>query len=125
MSRVLVIEDSEFTRHLLVRTLQANGYEVFEACNGYEGVLKAKKEMPDCILLDLLMPEMDGFDVLEALKKKSLDIPVVILSADVQETSRKKCFDYGVVDFVRKPPKEADLTAAIRKALNSKVGAKS
>ena len=58
-----------------------------------------------------------------AIKEKDLSIPVVILSADVQETSQKRCFEFDVVDFVKKPPKEDEILKAVQKALNSKVEA--
>ncbi|MFC1676374.1 PleD family two-component system response regulator [Planctomycetota bacterium] len=122
MARILVVEDSEFTRRMIVQIIKAKGHEVLEAGNGFEGMRMVQKEKPDCIFLDLLMPEMDGFGVLGALKEKSLSIPIIILSADVQETSRNKCFEFGVVDFVKKPPKEDEILKAVRKALNSTVG---
>ncbi len=119
MARILVVEDSEFTRRMIVRIIKAKGHEVLETGNGFEGVRMAQKEKPDCMFLDLLMPEMDGFGVLGALKEKSLSIPVVILSADIQETSRNRCFEFGAVDFVKKPPKEDEILKAVQKALNS------
>ncbi len=119
MARILVVEDSEFTRRMIVRIIKAKGHEVIEAANGLEGVRMVQKEKPDCMFLDLLMPEMDGFGVLGDLKKKSLSIPVVVLSADIQETSRSKCFEFGVVDFVKKPPKKDEILKAVQKALNS------
>ena len=122
MASILVIEDSQFTRRMIARILKTSGHEVLEACGGWDGVQKAKKHKPDCILLDLLMPEMDGFGVLKVLSKEELAIPVIVLSADIQETSRTKCFELGAVDFVKKPPKENEVFKAIRGALNSKVG---
>ena len=124
MASVLIIEDSQFTRRMIVRIVTAAGHEVLEACGGWDGVQKAKKHKPDCILLDLLMPEMDGFGVLEAFGREGIAIPVIVLSADIQETSRTKCFELGAVDFVKKPPKEGKVLEAVQKALNLKVGSR-
>lgn len=121
MASILVIEDSQFTRRLITRIIKAAGHEVLEACHGWDGVHKAKKHEPDCILLDLLMPEMDGFGVLDSLKKEGLSIPAVVLSADIQATSKAKCFELGAVDFIKKPPKEDEIIKAVQKALDLRV----
>lgn len=122
MAKILIIEDSEFTRRIIVRIIKGAGHEVFEACSGLEGVQKAGVHQPDCILLDLLMPELDGFGVLEALKRKGLAIPAIVLSADIQETSRNKCFELGAIDFVKKPPKADNILQSVQKALKLGVG---
>ena len=121
MARVLIIEDSVFTRRMIVQIMKNGGHEVLEAGGGREGVKMAEEHKPNCIFLDLLMPEMDGFGVLDTLNKKGIKIPVVILSADIQQTSRDKCMSFGVLDFIRKPPKEQELLDAVKKALDSKM----
>lgn len=122
MARILVVEDSEFTRRMILRFITAGGYEVIEACDGREGIRKAQTCKPDCVLLDLLMPDVDGFAVLEAIKKKGLNIPAIVLSADIQATSRDRCFELGAVDFVKKPANEKSILKAVRNALKTKVG---
>jgi CheY-like chemotaxis protein len=106
---ILVIEDSAFTRRQLTKTLTAAGCEVWEAVNGKEGLERIKAQTPDCIFLDLLMPELDGIAVLQKLKQDGSSIPVVVLSADIQETTRTKCLELGAVAFLEKPPHNEQL----------------
>ena len=80
MGKIPIVEDSWVTRRILVRILKGDGHDLLEAGSGKEGLEMAEKHMPDCILLDLLMPEMDGFDVLQALGEKDLKIPVIVLT---------------------------------------------
>jgi len=104
MNQILIIEDEDF----LVRTLKDNlipeGYAVDGARNGEEGVEKIKKNKPDLILLDLLMPGKDGFYVLEELKKnpKWKLIPVIVLSNLGEDTSIKRAREMGVNDYLVK-----------------------
>ena len=110
---ILIIEDSSFTRRKLAKTLEDAGCEVWEASNGSEGLARIHEEAPDCIILDLLMPEMDGLAVLKALQQEGSLVPVLVLSADVQETTRAKCLELGAVDFLEKPPHEEKLLEAV------------
>lgn len=122
MARILVVDDSLSARWIFVRMLKAGGHEVLEASSGRQAVKKTVSYKPDCMLLDLLMPEMDGFEVLNILKRKGLTIPVIVLSADIQETTRTKCLELGAVDFLNKPPEEAELLDAVKNVLGSKGG---
>jgi len=97
--------------------------KIVEAGGGKEGLEMAEKHMPDCILLDLLMPEMDGFDVLEALGEKDLKIPVIVLTANIQKTAREKCLQLGAFAFTNKPTEEDELRSLVHKAIDSKKGA--
>ena len=117
---VLVIDDSAFTRQMVTKILTAQGNEVLEAENGQDGIEKAEQYRPDCIVLDLLMPEMDGFGVLRALKEKDLVIPTIVLSADIQETAQAECLKLGAVAFLEKPFKEGELLEALHGVLCSK-----
>jgi len=110
---ILIIEDSSFTRRKLASLLRNHGFEVREASNGREGLDRIREQAPDCIFLDLLMPEMDGIAVLQTLSQEGFSIPVFVLSADVQETSRAKCLELGAVAFLEKPPHEETLLKAI------------
>ena len=121
MDKILLVDDSMSARFLIADTLKEAGFKIVEA----EGVDKAielvKKGKPDLILLDLLMPEKDGFDMLEYLKTEKIDIPVVILSSDIQESTRRRCDDYGVASFIYKPIKETgQLLTVLNEALNSR-----
>lgn len=101
--RVLIIEDSSFTRRKLTALLEADGHEVSEASNGREGLSRIQEQTPDCIILDLLMPVMDGLEVLETLQQQDSSVPVLVLSADVQESARTRCLELGATTFLEKP----------------------
>ena len=121
MAQILVVEDSGFSRQMIVKILTVGGYDVLEANSGSDGLKQLEREKPDCILLDLLMPEMDGSQFLIALNEKGFSIPTIILSADIQETTRKKCSQLGAFDFIAKPPKEEILLTAIQQSIDSRV----
>ncbi|MCD5396472.1 MAG: response regulator [Candidatus Pacebacteria bacterium] len=104
MAKILIIEDDKFLRELIARKLTKEGYEIVEAIDGEEGFKKVKEEMPDLILLDLILPGIDGFGVLEKIKdepKTSL-IPVLILSNLGQKDEIEKGLKLGAVDFLVK-----------------------
>ncbi|WP_421910156.1 response regulator [Methanolacinia petrolearia] len=90
------------------------------AKGGVEGIELAIEKKPDLIILDLLMPEFDGFEVLKELKRKSVDIPVLIASADIQDTSHDLCMELGAADFINKPINHDKLTTAINRILGSR-----
>ena len=98
----------------------ANGNEVLKAESGHDGIEQAVRHRPDCIVLDLLMPEIDGFEVLKTLNEKGLAIPVVVLSADIQETTRARCLELGAVGFLKKPLNEDELAEVVQGVLCSK-----
>ncbi|QTA78079.1 Chemotaxis protein [Desulfonema limicola] len=117
MYSILIADDSWLQRQLISNVLKGNGYELIEAKNGRDAVDRILKEKPDCMILDLLMPDMDGLAVLRFLKEKGLSIPVIVLSADIQNTTRIQCFELGVVDFLNKPAQNDELLKAVQKAL--------
>jgi len=118
MARVLVVDDSRLSRKILADMIKQAGHEVLEAPNGCEAVKMVETEDLDCVFLDLLMPEMDGFGVLSSLREKSLSVPVTILSADIQETTKKRCLELGAFGFLNKPQKREEVLKAIDDALN-------
>ncbi len=120
MARILIADDSFLQRRILGNILKEEGHETIEAVNGKDALEKAGTESPDCILLDLLMPEIDGFGVLESMREKGLNIPVIIFSADIQDTTRAKCYELGVVDFINKPIDDEVMREAVRNALKSR-----
>ncbi len=117
MARILVTDDSLLTRKAILKILASHDFEVQEAVNGSEALQKIKSFTPDCVLLDLLMPVMSGFEVLETLQKEQVDVPVIVLSSDIQETTKAKCKALGMFDFCNKPPKEVELIERINNAL--------
>jgi len=128
--RVLVIDDNR-TLVLAARgVLQKNGYDVITALNGSEGLQKAEQEKPDVIVLDIVMPGMNGYEVGQELKQnpETSDIPIIFLSAKGNTDEKKgptanglkeidKAFECGANDFLNKPVKADDLLASIKNVL--------
>lgn len=119
MARILVIDDSIFTRMKVGRLFQTLGHEILEASNGLEGLRIALADRPDCIFTDLLMPQLDGIGFLKALRKAAPTLPVVILTADIQEAKHRQCLSLGVVDLITKPVKDEVLKRVLHRALNT------
>jgi CheY-like chemotaxis protein len=117
MAKVLIVDDSAFQRKILTNTLYGLGHEVIASQNGKEGVEKAGSDRPDIMIIDLLMPEFDGFWVLSEMKERRIGIPVIVLTSDVQKTTMDRCFEMGAAAFLNKPPKPDELQAAIRNGL--------
>ena len=117
MYRILIADDSWLQRQLISNVLKENNYEFIEAQNGKDAVEKVVSQKPDCLILDLLMPDMDGIEVLKFLKEKNISVPVIILSADIQNTTRTQCFELGAVDFINKPAQNQELLDVLEKAL--------
>ena len=105
MTKVLVIDDEQVVRQVVNRLLTGEGYEVIEAPYGQAGYQMAISEKPNIIMLDLMMPVMDGFDVLSKLKSnpQTKRIPVIILTAKIDAESERRCMRSGAVDYIKKP----------------------
>ncbi|MCG8619564.1 MAG: response regulator [Desulfobacterales bacterium] len=117
MAKLLLIDDSWLTRRGLSGMVSAMGHTVIEAENGSLGLEMVGTENPDCILLDLLMPEMDGYGVLTRLAETGNQIPVLVCTADIQDTAREKCLALGAAGFLNKPPQETELKELITSVL--------
>ena len=117
-STVLVVDDNLIIRKILTNTLQKFGYDVVYFPSGTEALDYTRKETVDCIILDLHMEGLSGYDVLENLAAKGSNIPVIVLSADFQEGSRKRALELGALEFLNKPPNKNELKSAIEHALN-------
>ncbi len=102
--KILIIEDDRFLRELIVRKLSDEGFTTVEAMDGEKGIKKVKEESPDLVLLDLILPGIDGFEVLSRMKKdESLkSIPVIILSNLGQKEEVEKGLKMGAVDYLIK-----------------------
>lgn len=120
MAQILVIEDSAYQRRKIRRALAMEGYELLEAVNGYEGLEMIAANTPDCILVDLLMPEMDGLAVLQSLHSQGTNIPVIVLTADIQDGTRQRCMELGAAAFISKPLQEDELVNAIRQVIGDR-----
>ena len=103
MARILIIDDSLLARRTHSMYVRELGHEVVTANNGLEGLALVEKEDFDLVLVDLMMPEMDGIGFLQSLKIKGIKLPVIVVSADIQETKRATCIELGARSFLGKP----------------------
>jgi CheY-like chemotaxis protein len=99
--------------------LRDAGHETLEAADGRAGLKIVLEQKPDCILSDLLMPEMDGISFLAALRSENISLPVIVISADIQETKRQQCLSLGAFGFINKPPQRGELLRVVDAALQS------
>lgn len=117
VASVLVVDDAAFSRRMLRKYLEAEGCNVLEAANGQQALEIVQQHQPDCILTDLLMPDVDGFQFLKNLREQGWTIPIAIITADIQDTSRQRGMELGAVQFINKPAKEAEVRQAVRQLL--------
>ena len=115
---LLIVDDSWVTRRFLTKLI-CNHFEtdIVEAIDGIDALAKIEKKVPDCLLLDLLMPNKNGEEVLLDLKSKSIELPIIIISADIQDTTMQNCLDLGVYCFINKPPDKTELINVLRDIL--------
>ena len=118
MSRILITDDSSSQRTILSIILEKLGHEVEIAGNGQEALEKIEANPPDCMLLDNLMPVMDGLQTLEALQARNITLPIIMLTADIQDWLRTRCLELGATIFLNKPIKHAQLEEALQRALS-------
>ena len=113
---VLVVDDNRITTKLLKRYLEANGYEAKEAFDGIDCLEKVEERLPDTIVLDVMMPRLDGYETVSRLKKKdsTKEVPVVIVTALNDIANQIKSIDAGADDFLSKPIEEKLLVAKVK-----------
>lgn len=121
-NRVLVIDDEESIHRLVVARLRSEGIEVTGELDGERGIERALQDTPDLILLDVGLPEMDGFEVCRKLKAHptTRNIPVVFLTGEAATDAKVRGLDLGAVDYVTKPFDQIELRARVRAALRTK-----
>ena len=121
-SRIMIVEDNDYNRDILRRRLDREGYSVLECINGKEAIEALKTEKVDMILLDIMMPEMNGYEVLEVLKNDSelKNIPVIVISALSEIDNAVKCIELGAEDHLPKPFSPTLLKARINSGLQKK-----
>lgn len=119
MARILVVDDSPTELHVLKGVLEKNGHEAITAQSGEEGIEKAKAEKPDLILMDVVMPGLNGFQVTRSLTKDMAteNIPIIIVSTKDQETDRVWGLRQGAKDYITKPVEESVLIEKINALL--------
>ncbi|MBI2567273.1 MAG: response regulator [Candidatus Schekmanbacteria bacterium] len=117
--RILVADDDRSTRELISLILEDEGYEVITAVNGVETVKKATAEQPDLVVLDIMMPEMDGYEALNKIKDDSqlADIPILVITARTIKIYEKISKGLGAIDHITKPFSPDDLVSKIKSVL--------
>jgi DNA-binding response OmpR family regulator len=113
---ILVVDDEKRLRELVQAYLVGEGLRVVTAPNGQEALFVARHEKPDLIILDLMMPEMGGYEFMRAFNKES-DIPIIILTARLEENDKVLGLELGADDYVTKPFSMRELTARVRAVL--------
>jgi two-component system alkaline phosphatase synthesis response regulator PhoP len=122
MSRVLVVDDDPGIVKLVRAYLEQAGFEVVSARDGKKAMQIARNERPDLVVLDLMLPEMDGWDVCRALRKES-EVPIIMLTARVEESDKLIGLELGADDYVTKPFSPRELVARVRSVLRRVGGA--
>lgn len=120
---VLIVDDEPMARTLLRLMLVRAGFNVSEAANGYDALDKVKMSCPDVVLLDVMMPGMDGFAVCESIRKQEdmVDLPIIMLSAKTDLESINKGLRAGATKYLTKPISPEDLTEHVQDALDGTI----
>lgn len=120
-ARLLIVDDEKDLVETLTFRLEANGYEVIKAYDGKEGLEKAQQEKPDIILLDLMLPKLDGYKICRMLKSddKYKDIPIILFTARAQDADKKIGKDAGANAYITKPFESKGLIDTIKQLLGN------
>src|SRR5262245_2376463 len=118
-TRLLLVDDDLVVRTVVAAVLRASGFEVAEADDGHSGLAQIEKSRPDLVLLDVMMPGMDGYEVCRALRERpeTAQIPVIMLTGLNDTASIERAYDSGATDFVTKPINPALLSYRVRYAM--------
>lgn len=122
MARILLVEDNEMNRDMLSRRLQKRGYDVVIAENGAQALTLARSAGPDLVLMDVGLPDLDGWEVTRRLKQEAetARVPVIALTAHALATDRDKAFEVGCDDYETKPVELSSLLEKIAAQLGRK-----
>ncbi|MBQ6934383.1 MAG: response regulator transcription factor [Clostridia bacterium] len=120
--KVLIVEDEKAISDIIIFNLKREGYEVMQALTGTDGLNMALNENPDIVLLDIMLPEMDGFEVLEKIREVS-EVPVIMVTAREEERDKVLGLETGADDYVTKPFSMVELIARVKANTRRTVGA--
>ena len=115
--RILVIEDQEDLAVLYEKALEREDYRVTNAFSGEEGVAEFAENGADCVLLDITLPEMNGAETLAQIRDADAQVPVVIITGETSDETRRECERLGVFAYIRKPPDLDELLSTVARAL--------
>ncbi len=117
MKKILIIEDEPSIRELVSYNLQTNGYEALEAEDGTQGLAKARSEGPDLIILDIMLPGIDGYEICRTLRGEGNNTPIIMLTAKSEEVDKVLGLEFGADDYIAKPFGIRELLARIKAVL--------
>ena len=120
--RILVVDDEERMIRFIRMNLEHDGYQVAEAFNGKQAIQRIRDVTPDLILLDVMMPDLDGFEVLEAIREFS-NVPVIMLTAKGEEDDRVRGLEHGADDYIIKPFSPRELVSRVKAVMRRTEGA--
>ena len=122
--KILVIEDDPATSRLVDYSLRHEGYQVITSSNGLEGIRKAHSESPDLVILDVMLPGMDGFEICHRLRSEpaTAGLPILMFSAKAQEIDKDTGIKVGADDYLTKPSAPAEIVSRVEKLLAKKKG---
>lgn len=118
MPKILLVEDEPMLAKIVVDSLEMRGFEMFHAVNGVEGLLQFQKYRPDAVVVDIMMPQMDGFALVSEIRKHDAQIPLIFLTAKSQTADVVKGFELGGNDYLKKPFSMDELIVRIKALLN-------
>ena len=119
-ARILYVEDEIFLAKIVKESLESRGYEVILETDGADVLTRFKKYNPDLCILDVMLPNKDGFTIAEEIRELSPDLPIIFLTAKTQTTDLVKGFQLGANDYIRKPFSMEELIARIENALRNR-----
>lgn len=120
MANILLVDDSAFQHRSLHRLLRDQDHMLLDASNAHEALVMMDKQPLDCIFLDIIMPGLTGLELLKLLRDKQYAVPVIMITADIQDTTRRQCMDLGAFAVLNKPLQADDLQRTLRAALEHK-----
>jgi CheY-like chemotaxis protein len=120
--RILVVDDDFNSRRLMRRVLEYNGFTIYESANGEEALVVARQLQPNLILMDLIMPRLDGWEAIRQLRAIPLlaNTPIIVISANVLQPEKQRAFDVGCNEFLAKPYDIEVLLEQVKKWLDPK-----
>ncbi len=122
MATILIIEDEHGLARSIMDAMQFHGYATIHASNGTEGLRLAGEKTPDAIILDVMLPDIDGFEVCRSLRSLGVSVPILMLTARSDETDRVVGLEIGADDYITKPFSTRELVARVKAHLRRSVG---
>jgi DNA-binding response OmpR family regulator len=121
MQKILIIEDEPEMARGLKDILEFEGYQVVTTANGKEGILSVAREVPDCIILDIMLPDLSGYQVCEQIRQQKINTPIIMLTAKAQDYDKIRGLEVGADDYLTKPFSVGELLARVMALLRRSI----